>query len=158
MTFSKDCLKDKRILITGGLGAIGRVVVGRLLDVSAAVAVNDVVDHAQAAEIIQEAGWPGDRSAYVQADVTRPEEAQTLVEKAATAMGWLNVTICHAGMAQTCPILDYSAGDRDRILDLNRKRAFLVAQAAARAMAAAGAKGKIIFTSSWVQDVPWPYM
>jgi NAD(P)-dependent dehydrogenase (short-subunit alcohol dehydrogenase family) len=46
--------------------------------------------------------------------------------------------------------------DWDRTLEINLKSAFLVAQAAARAMAEAGTKGKIIFTSSWVQDVPWP--
>ena len=39
---------------------------------------------------------------------------------------------------------------------MNLKGAFLVAQAAAREMIAAGTTGKIIFTSSWVQDFPWP--
>jgi NAD(P)-dependent dehydrogenase (short-subunit alcohol dehydrogenase family) len=155
-TFSKDCLSGKSIVITGGLGAIGRVVVGRLLDVSASVAVNDVVEDESAAEIIRKAGWPGDRCLYLNADVTQPDEAHALVEKAVAAMGQVDVAICHAGMAQTCAILDYSAGDWDKIIDLNLKGAFLVAQAAARTMIAAGIAGKIIFTSSWVQDVPWP--
>jgi NAD(P)-dependent dehydrogenase (short-subunit alcohol dehydrogenase family) len=34
--------------------------------------------------------------------------------------------------------------------------AFLTAQAAARSMIGRRIAGKIIFTSSWVQDVPWP--
>lgn len=155
-TFSSDCLSGRRILITGGLGAIGRVVVSRLLELSASVAVNDVVGKAKAAEIIREAGWPGDRCTYVRADVTRPDEAQALVERAAAAMGELDVAICHAGVAQTCSILDFASDDWNRILNVNLKGAFLVAQAAAKSMVAAGVKGKIIFTSSWVQDVPWP--
>jgi len=156
VTFSRDCLRDTRILITGGLGAIGRVAVGRLLEVSATVAVNDVAEKEKAAKLIQESGWPNDRCSYLQADVTRPDEAQALVERAVASMGRLDVAICHAGMVQSCPILDYSAEDWDRILDLNLKGAFLVAQAAARTMVAARVTGKIIFTSSWVQDVPWP--
>jgi NAD(P)-dependent dehydrogenase (short-subunit alcohol dehydrogenase family) len=154
--FSKDCLNGKHILITGGLGAIGRVVVGRLLDVFATVAVNDVVEDERAAEVIRKAGWAGDRCLYFKADVTDPDEACSLVERAVAPKGRLDVAICHAGMAQSCPVLDYSAADWDRIIDLNLKGAFLVAQAAARKMVAAGAAGKIVFTSSWVQDVPWP--
>jgi NAD(P)-dependent dehydrogenase (short-subunit alcohol dehydrogenase family) len=71
-------------------------------------------------------------------------------------MGRLDIAICHAGMLQSCLILDHSTSDWDKILDLNLKGAFLVAQAAARAMVAEATTGKIIFTSSWVQDVPWP--
>jgi NAD(P)-dependent dehydrogenase (short-subunit alcohol dehydrogenase family) len=41
-------------------------------------------------------------------------------------------------------------------MDVNLKSAFLVAQASARAMVERGIRGKIIFTSSWVQNVPWP--
>ena len=155
-TFSRDCLSGKHILITGGLGSIGRVAVSRLLDVSATVAVNDVVDPAQAAEIIQEAGWPGNRCTYLQADVTQTDQAHALIKRAGAAMGRLDMAICHAGMVQSCPILDYSPEDWNWILNLNLKGAFLVAQAAARAMVEQGVKGKIIFTSSWVQDVPWP--
>jgi NAD(P)-dependent dehydrogenase (short-subunit alcohol dehydrogenase family) len=140
-TFSKDCLKGKGILITGGLGAIGRVVVSKLLDVSATVAVNDVLPEEQAADIMREAAWAKGRCGYM---------------KAVARLGRLDVALCHAGIAQSCPILDYSVEDWDRILGVNLKGAFLVAQAAARNMVGAGVKGKIIFTSSWVQDVPWP--
>jgi NAD(P)-dependent dehydrogenase (short-subunit alcohol dehydrogenase family) len=155
-SFSRACLSGKRILITGGLGAIGLVIVNRLLEVSATVAVNDIVEEGKASEIIREAGWPGDRSIYFNADVTQPGEARELVEKAAVAMRGLDVVICHAGVAQTCAILDVSSNDWDRIQNVNLKGAFLVAQAAARTMIAADLAGKIIFTSSWVQDFPWP--
>jgi NAD(P)-dependent dehydrogenase (short-subunit alcohol dehydrogenase family) len=155
-TFSKDCLKDQGVLITGGLGAIGRVMVSCLLEVSASVAVNDVLPELQAAQVIEEAGWDKSRCAYIRADVTKPEEARSLVEAARARLGRLDVALCHAGMTKSCPILDFSAEDWDKTLDLNLKGAFLVAQAAARVMVAQGGKGKIIFTSSWVQDVPWP--
>ena len=46
--FAKDCLEEKTVLITGGLGAIGKAVVSALLAHSGRVAVNDVLDVDQA--------------------------------------------------------------------------------------------------------------
>lgn len=155
-TFAKDCLGGKAILITGGLGAIGRVAVGRLLEHSARVAVNDIASEEAARKIFEEQHWPPDRACYLRADVTRASEAAQAVESAVSTFGRLDVALCHAGMAHTCSILDYSEAEWDKILAVNLKGAFLTAQAAARSMLERSVKGKIIFTSSWVQDVPWP--
>ncbi len=155
-TFSKDCLKDKAILITGGLGAIGRVIVSRLLEFSASVAVNDVLPEDEANQAIEAAGWNPSHCAYFRADITEPSEAQGLVDAACARLGRLDVALCHAGMTKSCPILDVTPEAWDTTMNLNLTGAFLVAQAAARAMVAQGKGGKIVFTSSWVQDVPWP--
>ncbi|MGH9400850.1 MAG: SDR family NAD(P)-dependent oxidoreductase [Terriglobia bacterium] len=156
-TFAKDCLNGKSILITGGLGAIGRVAVTHLIAHSARVAVNDILSEEDARKIIrEEEGWPAGSVFYVHADVTKSVGAQEAVTKTVEAFGQLDVALCNAGMARACPIVDYSATDWDEIMNVNLKSAFLVAQASARAMIQQGVKGKIIFTSSWVQDVPWP--
>jgi NAD(P)-dependent dehydrogenase (short-subunit alcohol dehydrogenase family) len=155
-SFAKNCLASKVILISGGLGAIGRVVVGRLVEHSAQVTINDILPKEEAQEIIQKAAWPADRLLYVRADVTKPGEVQELVTRTVKRFGQLDVALCHVGMAYTCSILEYSEQDWDRIMAVNLKTAFLVAQASARAMIQQGVKGKIVFTSSWVQDVPWP--
>jgi len=154
--FARDCLEGKTVLITGGLGAIGRVVVSALLAHSARVAVNDVLAVEKAEQLGKELAWPSERFAYVRADVTKPEGAAELVNRTLEVFERLDVALCHAGMAHTCPILLYSEEEWDRILAVNLKSAFLVAQASARAMVERGIKGKIIFTSSWVQDIPWP--
>ena len=154
--FSKDSLEGKVILITGGLGAIGRVAVSRLLDHSARVAVNDVLHSETAARIIDEAEWPRDRIVYLEADVTSPDEAAHVVAGTIEAFNEIDVALCHAGIVYSGPILECKAQDWDKVLSVNLKGAFLVAQAAARQMIDRGIKGKIIFTSSWVQDVPWP--
>ncbi len=156
MPFTPNCLEGKVILITGGLGAIGRVVVTRLLAHGARVAVNDVVPENAAEAAIQEAGLRQDRCRYVRADITRAREAQGTVAKTLEHFGRLDIALCHAGMAHSCSIVDYPEAEWDKILAVNLKSAFLVAQAAARAMIEQGVKGKIVFTSSWVQDTPWP--
>ena len=154
--FAEECLDRKIVLITGGLGAIGKVVVSSLLSHSARVAVNDLLSIEQARQVGKELAWPNDRFIYVRADVTKPQGADELVSKTLEAFRRLDVALCHAGMAHTCPILQYSEAEWDTIMSLNLKSAFLVAQAAARAMVERDIRGKIIFTSSWVQDVPWP--
>ncbi len=156
MTFAGDCLKEKSILITGGLGAVGRVVVSALLAHSARVTVNDLVPDEEAAKVREQLNWPRDRFAYVQSDVTTPAGVGGLISKAGKTFGSLHVAICNAGMAESCPIVDYSEAEWDKIMDVNLKSAFLTAQASARAMIQEKIPGKIIFTSSWVQDVPWP--
>lgn len=156
MAFASNCLQGKSILITGGLGAIGKVVVGKLLEHSARVTVNDIVAEAEGQKWVQAACGASDKCVYVNADVTTAAGAQALVDKAVQSFGAVDVALCHAGMAQSCSILDYPEQDWDRIVRVNLRSAFLVAQAAARAMVAQNVKGKIIFTSSWVQDTPWP--
>ena len=153
-TFAQDCLEGKSILITGGLGAIGRVAAARLLEHSARVAVNDILPEEDAHKVMQE--WPAHRVLYVRADVTTEEGAREAVAKTVATFGCLDIALCNAGMAHSCPIVDYSETDWDKIMDVNLKSAFLTAQAAARSMIRLGVKGKIVFTSSWVQDVPWP--
>lgn len=155
-TFASNCLEGKSILITGGLGAIGRVVVGRLLAHSARVAVNDILSEEKAQKIIHDEDWNVERLAYFKADVTILTDVQKLVAEVVKTYGRLDAALCHAGMAFACPIAEYSETDWDKIINVNLKSAFLVAQAAARAMIEQGTKGKIVFTSSWVQDVPWP--
>ncbi|MGA2983677.1 MAG: SDR family oxidoreductase [Terriglobia bacterium] len=156
MAFAADCLQGKAILITGGLGAIGKVVAQRLLAHSAHVVVNDIMAEKEAQAWVEATGYASDRCVYINADVTTAAGAQALVEKALQSFGAVDVALCHAGMAQSCSILDYPEQDWDRIVRVNLRSAFLVAQAAARAMVAQKVKGKIIFTSSWVQDTPWP--
>lgn len=155
-TFSEDCLANRSVLITGGLGAIGTVVVDKLLSHGARVTVNDIVPHEDASRLISQKSWPVNRCRYVRADVTKPAEVGALVEQVVAAFGQIDVALCHAGMVQSKPIFEITEQDWDKVLDLNLKGAFLVSQAAARSMVKQDVKGKIIFTSSWVQDVPWP--
>ncbi len=154
--FAPDCLQGQTILITGGLGAIGQVVITHLLSHSARVFIGDIVAEDEARKLMRERGWPEARSGYYRADVTDASGARKLVEAAVAAFGRLDIALCHAGVACSRPILEVSEQEWDALLDVNLKGAFLVAQAAGRAMIRDGVRGKIVFTSSWVQDVPWP--
>ena len=145
-------LSGKTVLITGGAGAIGQVVVRLLAEHGAAVAVNDVLEPAQAQALLPAA----QREAYNQADATQPEAVAGLFDWVTAAQGLPDIVCCHAGMVEAFPVQDYAVERFDQLMALNLRSAFVVAQAAAQRWIAAERPGHLIFTTSWVQDVPWP--
>ena len=155
-TFTENCLAGKHVLITGALGAIGQVVISTLVGHGASVVANDIVSDEQASSIAAQQRWPKASYHYIRADITKSDEVERLLSGTLKRTGKLDIALCHAGMVLAAPILHYSEKDWDRIVDLNLKGSFLVAQAAARVMVGQKTKGRIIFTTSWVQDVPWP--
>ena len=154
MTFRDDALAGQHILISGGCGAIGLGVVQKLIAHGAHVSINDVLDPITAAARLVD--MPPDRFFYVPGDLTQPETAQQVVQAARERYGALHTALCHAGVVIPAPLLDFTAEDWDSLMAVNVKAAFLLGQAAARAMLADGIPGHLIFTTSWVANVPWP--
>ena len=145
-------LSDKTILITGGAGAIGRVVVQALLDQGATVAVNDIVSPAQAqSQLPQHA-----KLSYHQADSTRADDVKVLLDQVSAQHGLPNIACLHAGLAGLHPIAEYPLREYDQLMNVNVRGAFVLAQAISQRWTAQGTPGLLIFTTSWVQDVPWP--
>ena len=149
-------LSDKIILITGGCGAIGRVVVKALADHGATVAVNDVVAEDVAAQVLQESGVSSPKVAYFQADATDPAAVNRLFDEVAARLGLPNVVCCHAGMVEAFPVDQYPIAQFDQLMNLNLRASFIVAQTASQRWMAGNTPGHLLFTASWVADVPWP--
>jgi NAD(P)-dependent dehydrogenase (short-subunit alcohol dehydrogenase family) len=59
-------------------------------------------------------------------------------------------------MVQAMPIAEYALETFDKVMNLNVRAAFITAQAAVKRWQVNNKPGHLIFTSSWVQDVPWP--
>ncbi len=71
-------------------------------------------------------------------------------------MGGLDILINNAGVEEVCPSLEVKPELWDRILDTNLKGAFFAAQAAGRAMVAAGHGGSILNLCSLTSEVGIP--
>jgi NAD(P)-dependent dehydrogenase (short-subunit alcohol dehydrogenase family) len=145
-------LSSKTIFITGGAGAIGRVVVQALAEHGAKVAVNDIVDPAEAQWVLPK----HERVGYFRGDLTQQPQVQATFDWVESTFGLPNVVCCHAGMVMATPVQDYPLDDYDQLMNLNTRSAFIVAQEAVKRWLKAGVQGHLIFTTSWVADVPWP--
>lgn len=144
-------LTGTAVLISGGAGAIGVAVVGRLLDHGATVVVNDVLPPGQAAELLPAGALYVVGDCHDDADTDR-----MLAEAADLAGGRLDAICCHAGIAVTGPVDGFPTEEFDRVFRVNLRSAYLLARAGAARWRAAGQPGHLVFTTSWVQDVPWP--
>ncbi len=149
-------LADKKILITGALGAIGQTVVQVLAAHGATVFANDILPDKEAQAVMAQAEFPEDKVFYVLADTRDKTEVRRLFDLCHDQAGWPDVVCCHAGLVHAAPIERFAERDFVDTLDLNLRSHFLVAQTAVQGWQRAQAPGHLIFTSSWVQDVPWP--
>lgn len=149
-------LTGKTVLITGGCGAIGRVVVRTLAEHGARIAVNDIVPEQEADDRLALPPEVKDNFTYFRADATQQDSVDTMLRRVVEIYGVPDVVCCHAGMVESHPVERYPLEGFDSLLDLNVRSAFIVAQTASRYWIEAGTRGHLIFTTSWVQDVPWP--
>lgn len=146
-------LTGQLILITGGNGALGRVITRRLTELGAVVAVNDL----PGSEPGGSAAADQDQAVFFPADVTAARDVAALWTAVRDRFGRLPDTVCcHAGMTGSHLVTDYPAEEFDQLISLNLRSPFLLAQHAAREWRAASVPGHLIFTTSWVSAVPWP--
>jgi NAD(P)-dependent dehydrogenase (short-subunit alcohol dehydrogenase family) len=146
----------RSVLITGGLGDIGAATALRLARDGHVVTVADLADE-QAGSAALDASASDDSDArerlrYVKADVTDTEDLQRAID----SVPRLDVAIANAGIVRSSPFLEITATSWQQHLDINLTGAFHTAQIAARRFVADSTAGLLLFTSSWVADVPWP--
>jgi NAD(P)-dependent dehydrogenase (short-subunit alcohol dehydrogenase family) len=147
-------LEGRRIVVTGGLGGIGKVAVRTLINYGARVVV---VDRASTRGWEQEqADLPADLVRYHQADLTRPESAAGLLDAAEAWFGTATDLCLLAGVVDSGGLLDQDAESMASTYEVNVLGAVHPAREAARRWIDRGSAGNLVFVSSWVQDVPWP--
>ncbi len=141
----------RRVLITGGAGAIGAVAARALADAGALVAVNDILPPAQASDQIGDG-----RVAYIQGDGSTQAGASRIVDAAGDAIGGLSDAVLLAGIVRPGGLLTQTEADIDDTFNVNVKAALLTSQACVSRWKQRNETGNLVFVSSWVQDVPWP--
>ena len=140
-------LEGRVAIVTGGAQGIGEACVRRLAAEGATVALWDVADapgHALAAELTAS----GARSLYQRCDVSRKTEVDNALAATLAAFGRVDALVNNAGIFRAADFLDVTEADWDAVIGVNLKGAFLVGQAAARAMVQQGGGGAIVNMSS----------
>jgi len=138
-------LRGKRVLISGGSSGIGLATAHRFLDEGSRVFLAGLdqreVDSALAGL------RPSGEVSGLACDVSLEGDVARMVAAAHRALGGIDVLINNAGTARRDPFLAIAAGDWDRIVAVNLRGMFLVAQAVSRHMVERGG-GVIINMSS----------
>jgi 3-oxoacyl-[acyl-carrier protein] reductase len=133
-------------IVTGGARGIGQSITTRLLDDGYAVGVIDVNAKALAGLAPEIERYAGRLSAH-EASVSKRSAVQAVVDELIANHGSLDAVVNNAGMTLPATFLDQEDADWDRIVDVNLKGTFVVAQVAARRMVDQG-HGSIVNISS----------
>jgi L-rhamnose 1-dehydrogenase len=138
----------RSVLVTGASRGIGRACAIAFAQQRARVAINHPGESDAAAETARLVEAAGGEAFQVAADVGVVDEARRLVRDVLERFGQLDVLVLNAGICPWDSFFEIDEGAWDRVLAVNVKGAFFVAQEAARAMVAGGRGGAIVGVSS----------
>jgi NAD(P)-dependent dehydrogenase (short-subunit alcohol dehydrogenase family) len=126
-------LEGKVAIVTGASSGLGVAFAQGLAEAGADVALAARrVDRLEATRELVEA--TGRRAITVATDVSRPEDATTLVERTVAELGRVDVLINNAGIGTAYPATRETPEQFRQVIDVNLNGAYWVAQACGRAM------------------------
>ena len=149
-------LQGKVAIVTGGNSGIGRAIALGLARAGASIVIDYVADPAATDALEREIVALGDKAIGVDADVSRVDELQKLVDAAVAEFGRVDVMVNNAGVETRTSVLDTTEAQYDKVLSINLKSAFFGTQIAARQMIKQGGGGRIINITSVHEDWPMP--
>jgi NAD(P)-dependent dehydrogenase (short-subunit alcohol dehydrogenase family) len=136
-------IQGRGALISGGTRGIGLAAAHRLVEEGARVYLTGA-DGEELRQAVRQSGASGGRVCDV-ADEAQVTEA---VAAAEDATGGISILLNNAGIARRDHFLDIPVAEWDRIIAVNLRGMFLVAQAVARLMHDAGRPGSIVNMAS----------
>jgi 3-oxoacyl-[acyl-carrier protein] reductase len=138
-------LSNKRALVTGASGGIGRAIAQALHDCGAAVVLSGTRRDA----LDELAAKLGEKAFSIQADLGDVTTEDVLVETASSAMGGIDILVNNAGITRDGLMLRMSDEDWQDVLNINLSTVFRLSRACLKGMMKAR-WGRIISISSVV--------
>lgn len=146
-------LLGKVALVTGASRGIGAATALRLAADGARVAVNHSRSPEAAQQVVHRIRSAGGEAEVLQADLSRAEEAERLVEETLRRFGRIDILVNNAGVYEPAALADLDAEHFDRHFALNVRGPVLLSRAAAARMES----GSVILNiSSGLGSVPAP--
>ena len=134
-------LRGKSAIVTGAAQGIGRACAERLASDGVRVLLSDL-DAAKVAATAKAISATGGSAESIACDVSKPEAVAAMLKVAVDRLGGIDIAVNNAGIIDTADFLDLELADFDRVLGVNLRGAFMVAQGAARQMVAQVKAGK----------------
>lgn len=147
-------LDGRTAIVTGGSRGIGAAIAGALASAGTRVVAASLHGAAPA-------GLPADRVFPVQVDVSDEESVDALFRAGIAKLGRLDIVVNAAGILTLAPIVEASASDWRRTLEVNLTGSFLCSRAALRHLLAQeadehGLRGAIVQIVSGSGVHGWP--
>ena len=157
-------LKGQTALVTGANSGIGKAIAKAMAAAGANVGVNYIANKEAADQIVSEIAQSGGKAIAVEADVSREEQVTKMFDTLVEAFGHVDILVSNAGIQQDSPFEKMTLDQWNKVISVNLTGAFLCARQAVRIFLKQGivpersvAAGKILFTSSVHQAIPWAH-
>ncbi len=150
-------LQHKTALVTGASQGIGQAIALRLAQSGADIALNVLHADERSEATRAQIEAMGRRCTVLPCDVSQVVPMRASLAQAADELGPLDILVNNAGIQKHADFLDITEADYDRVMDVNLKAAFFLAQAFAAQCKAVGRGGKVINISSVHEDLPFPH-
>ena len=145
MALNQFSLEGKVAVVTGSSTGLGNS-----MSVGLAQAGADIVGVYNSHPPINQANVEqlGRRFIGVQADLSKIDAVDTIIDQARQAFGKIDILVNNAGIIRRCPSVDFTEKDWDDVMNVNLKSLFFLSQAAARQFIVQGQGGKIVNIAS----------
>jgi glucose 1-dehydrogenase len=155
-------LEGQTALVTGASSGIGAEVARAMAAAGANVGVNYPSDKLQADRVVSAITNAGGRAISLQADVSREDQVIAMFKKLIATYGTIDILVSNAGIQKDSAFADMTLQQWNAVIGVNLTGGFLCAREAVKEFLRRGvvperskAAGKIIFTSSVHEVIPW---
>jgi len=148
-------LQGKVALVTGAKGGIGKVIAKRLALAGADLIINDL-EISDADPVIRECKDLGVDALPAPADICRKDRVEEMVRQALDRYPRIDILVNNAGIFPAAPLLEITEAEWDRVIGVNLKGTFLVAQSVARFAMVPQHYGRIVNIASVDGKAPAP--
>ncbi|RCJ17726.1 beta-ketoacyl-ACP reductase [Nostoc sp. ATCC 43529] len=127
-------LKDKVAIVTGASRGIGRAIAIELATQGAIVVVNYASSSAAAEAVVTEITTAGGQAIALQADVSKVEQVDALVNAVMEKFKRVDILVNNAGITRDTLLLRLKPEDWQAVIDLNLTGVFLCTRAVSKIM------------------------
>ena len=127
-------LKDKGAIVTGAAQGLGAALAERLAKEGANVLLADINGEGAKAKAAELATAYGVAAIGSRMDVTKEEDAESIVQLAVSEFGRLDIFVANAGILKAYEVTEFPAEEWRRVIDVNLVGYFICAKAAAKVM------------------------